>query len=240
MSIEAPLYSRIKSAIRRQIENGSLRPGDRTPSERELAETYDVSRMTVRHALNELAREGMLRRVQGQGTFVANSKIEQSVSELVGFSADLHRRGLLPETKTLAVEPIFPSIPLANALGLDLGDLVIRIERLRYAIRKPMSHEISCLPAALVPGLEEKDLDGSLYELLRSDYGIMLTRAQQRIEGLKADAHEAELLGIDKGDVLLRLERVSFADPDRPVEFVRALYRADSYVLLSSLAARSD
>lgn len=239
MSGRIPLYSRIKGAIRRQVEDGSLAPGDRAPSERELAERYGVSRMTARHALSELAHEGMLVRLQGQGTFVADRKVEHSVSELVGFSEDMRRRGLLPGSATLAVERIRPSLALATALAIDLGEPVVRIERIRYAARKPMSHETSYLPAERVPGIEERDLDGSLYELLRDAYGVTLARAEQRIEGLKADEREAELLGIDVGDVLLRLERTSW-DAERPVEFVRALYRADRYVFLSSLAARPD
>lgn len=239
MSTRTPLYRRIKDGIKQHIEDGTLGPGSRAPSERELADRYGVSRMTARQALSELAQEGLLQRVQGQGTFVADHKIEQSVSELIGFSEDMRRRGLESHTQVLAVERGFPSLDLSTQLGIGLGEATVSLERLRFAAGRPMSHEISVLPAHLVDGIEQQDLRGSLYALLRDVYGIRLTRAEQRIEGLRADERQAEILGVKPGDVLLRLERVSYSG-DQPVEHVDAYYRADRYAFSASLEARDE
>jgi len=237
MSTEMPLYRRIKDGIKQHIEDGTLGPGSRAPSERELAARYGVSRMTARQALSELAQEGLLERIQGQGTFVAEKKIEQSVSELIGFSEDMRRRRLESHTQVLAVERGFPSLDLSTQLGIGLGEPTVSIERLRFAAGRTMSHEISVLPAHLLEGIEKQDLSGSLYALLRDVYGIHLTRADQRIEGLRADERQASILDVQPGAVLLRLERVSYAG-DLPIEHVDAYYRADRYAFTASLEAR--
>ena len=239
MSIKTPLYRRIKDGIKQHIEDGTLGPGARAPSERELAGRYGVSRMTARQALSELAQEGLLQRVQGQGTFVADHKIEQSVSELIGFSEDMRRRGLESHTTVLTVKRDFPSLEISTQLGIGLGEATVSLERLRFAAGRPMSHEVSVLPAHLVDGIEQQDLRGSLYTLLRDAYGIRLTRAVQRIEGLRADERQAEILGVKPGDVLLRLERVAYSG-DQPVEHVDAYYRADRYAFIATLEARDE
>ena len=232
---DAPLYTQIKNAIQRSIETGELKPGDLAPSERDLAERYHVSRMTARHALQNLATEGFIHRYQGKGSFIADPKIEESLLELVSFSEDMQRRGLIPSTKVVSVKQESPERAIAQALGIDLGNQVTRIERLRFASGQPMALETSFIPSELCSGIEHQDLTGSLYALLETTYDLRLARAEQTLEGLPAGEREAELLAIHAGDVLLRLKRTSFDAGGLAVEYVHALYRADKYIFFANL-----
>ena len=232
---DAPLYTQIRNAIQRSIETGQLKPGDLAPSERDLAEQYHVSRMTARHALQNLATEGFIHRYQGKGSFIADPKIEESLLELVSFSEDMQRRGLVPTTEVVSVIQESPERDIAAALGIDLGNQVTRIERLRFASGQPMALETSCIPSALCPDIENQDLTGSLYSLLEEKYDLKLARAKQTLEGLPAGQREADLLAIRAGDVLLRLKRTSYDTQGLAVEYVHALYRADKYIFFANL-----
>lgn len=225
-----PLYSQIKAIIQAQIDDGDLKPGDQAPSERDLAARYGVSRMTARQALQSLEHEGLIQRVQGVGSFVARSKISESLPQLVGFSEDMRRRGLVPSTQVLSIREELPSRLLAKELQLNLGENVTHIHRLRSASGEVMALETASIPSSRCPGIGDHDLTGSLYDLLERSYGIVLARASQVIEGIQAGPAEAELLSIPVGSVLLRLRRNSYDADGTPVEHVVALYRADRWM----------
>jgi len=225
-----PLYSQIKAIIQSQIDDEELKAGDRAPSERDLAKRYGVSRMTARQALQALEQEGLIRRVQGVGSFVAQTKITESLPHLIGFSEDMRRRGLMPITQVLSIREELPTRLLAKELQLNLGQTVTHIHRLRSASGERMALETASIPSQRCPGIAEEDLTGSLYDLLERKYGIVLSRASQVIEGIHAGPAEAELLAIPVGSVLLRLRRSSLDAEGTPVEHVVALYRADRWV----------
>lgn len=227
---ELPLYSQIKAIIQRQIDEEELKPGDRAPSERDLATRFGVSRMTARQALQALEQEGVIRRVQGRGSFVARSKISESLPHLVGFSEDMRRRGLVPSTEVLSIREELPTRALAGELRLALGQTVTNIHRLRSASGERMALETASIPSHLCPGIADEDLTGSLYDLLERKYGIALARASQVIEGVHAGPAEAALLSIPVGAALLRLRRRSVDATGVPVEYVVALYRADRWM----------
>lgn len=231
----SPLYTQIKNALQRRIETGELKPGGLAPSERDLAEQYHVSRMTARQALQNLANDGFILRFQGKGSFIAEPKIEESLLELVSFSEDMQRRGLVPSTKVVSVAQEIPQRNIAEALNIALGNRVVRIERLRLASGQPMALEISYIPSELCPAIEQQSLTGSLYTLLEMKYQLRLARAKQRLEGVAAKTREAALLEIEVGDVLLSLKRTSFDAQGLTVEYVHALYRADKYVFFADL-----
>lgn len=238
-SAEQPLYLQIKAVIQNQIETGELQIGDRAASERELSETFEVSRMTARQALKELEQEGYLERIRGRGSFVAVPKVQESLLELISFSEDMQRRGLRASSKVLSITAKTPDRRIASRLEISLSTKVICIERLRYAANSTMAYEKAYLPQNLVLDIEQEDLSRSLYQLLFTKYGIMLDTADQSLEGLVANSHHAELLGVPEGAVLLQLERVSRDVTTKPIEFVQACYRADRYSFTAQLKRKS-
>jgi GntR family transcriptional regulator len=235
-----PLYYRIKRDLLAAIEEGTLKAGDRVPSERELTERYGVSRMTARHALGTLEQEGFLQRVQGKGTFVAPPKLEQPLVGLNSFTEDMRMRGLLPSTqvRSVTVEPAGER--LGALLGLPAAEPAYRIERLRLANGEPMALETVYLSARLVPGLPDLDLTRSLYALLEERWGIRLAGAMQSLEAVLAGPEEAEVLHVLPGAPLLALTRISKNRAGDPIEYTRSLYRADRYRFTVSLTRKED
>lgn len=225
-----PLYYQLKEIIKENIKNGQYQEGDRLPPERLLAETFSISRMTVRQAMNELVHEGFLVRKPGQGTFVAKPKLVQGLFKLSSFSEDMRSRGLSPSSKVISFQKIQPSACIADALLLKPHQEVFRIERLRLANGEPMALETTHLPASRCSGLSENELaTGSLYKLLEEKLGIILDKAQETLEASLANSYEAKLLNIAKGDPVILRERTTYDINELPIEFVKSIYRADRY-----------
>jgi len=231
----SPAYQQIMAVLRQSIERGDLPTGTRVPSERALAREHGVSRMTARHALDTLSRDGIIMRVPGSGSFVSSRKVEHSVSELIGFSDEMRRSHLNPTSRVLSATQVVVPAPLAKKLELPVGTSCHRIERLRFANGEAMSHEVSWVRVDRAPDLADLDLSGSLYHMLATRYEVALDSASQRIEAVACDAATAELLEVPASSPLLRLERITYDEASTPVELVIAQYRGDKYVLLSRL-----
>src|SRR4051794_37279618 len=179
-----------QSETRRQVLDliEQLGVGSAIPSERQLSVDLGVSRLTLRAALDDLAREGHLVRRRGSGTFVQQPKIAQELT-MTSFSEDMRRRGMVPGSRTVSLTTELAGARLGRALQVSPGDKVLVIKRLRLADGEPMAIETLHLPERLVPGLEPDDLDrGSLYELLGETYGIAIAEATQAIEPTVTDA----------------------------------------------------
>jgi GntR family transcriptional regulator len=231
-----PKHLQLRDLLQRLIEDG-LEPGSPIPSERDLAETYGLSRMTVRQAINALVAEGRLERRLGRGTFVARPKMDVQI-RLMGFTEDMRRRGMTASSRTLSFERIQASTALADHLEIESGDPVVRLVRLRYADDIPMAIERTHIPERLVPGLIEHGVPESLYRHLNEEYGIVLTWGEQQIEAATTSAEDAPVLGIRPDGVVLVMARRSFAD-DVQVEYATSAYRADRYQLWVPLAQAS-
>jgi GntR family transcriptional regulator len=185
--------------------------------------------MTLRHALSELARRGLVTRSVGRGggTFVAEPKVEQDLTTLAGFSEQLRRHGMTPGARVLAAAE-YPAGPAsATALGLTEADHVYGVRRLRLADGRPMVLEHSLFPTALFPGMLRCRLDGSLYELLETRYGQRPHHARERLEPVTASVREAEALDVAEGAPLMLVERTAYSASGQPVEFARDLFRGD-------------
>ena len=206
-------------------------PGDRLPSERELASRHGVARMTVRGAIDQLVRDGLVHRVHGQGTFVSEPRIAQS-SSLTSFSEDMAARGMVPSSIVLAQE-VVPAVPaVALPLEVPAGEPIVRIERIRQGDGDPIALERTHLPARRFVGLDEVPLtDRSLYEVLHDEYGCELGTSEQRIAGVALSDAEAHLLHTDADTPALRIERVTRDMQGRPIELVRSVYRGDRFEL---------
>jgi GntR family transcriptional regulator len=223
------VHGQIEDWLANAIAARELAPGDRLPTENDLAAWLGVSRMTLRHALGELAQRGLVTRTVGRGggTFVAEPKLEQDLTTLAGFSAQLRRHGKVAGARVLAATLIPASAAAAAALGLSEGDQVAEVRRIRMADGKPIVIEHSLFPAALFPDLLECRLDGSLYELLEERYGQRPHRARERLEPVVAGVREAEALEVDEGAPLMLVERIAYSATGRPLEFARDLFRGD-------------
>jgi GntR family transcriptional regulator, nutrient-sensing system regulator len=213
----------------------SMAAGSPVPGERDLAQRYGTSRTTIRQALAELVIEGRLVRRQGKGTFVAPPKVAQLL-ELAGYTEEMRARGLNPQTQILDTGYRPADEELALLLGIRPGGRVLRIHRLRLADGEPMSIDTSHLPARRFPGLRRNlERHNSLYETLRVAYDIQLAEAEETIETVLADPHDAALLGVDAGLPLLLLSRHAFDVTGEPVEWAQSWYRGDRYKFVTRL-----
>ena len=217
------------------LASRELRPDEAIPSERELMTRYDVSRATVRRAVESLVNEGLLHRIHGRGTFVARPRLESRL-HLASFTQDMRRRGLTPSTHLLAVELDEPPADVAAALELSTGAGAWRIERVRLANGRPIALEHGWYPEPLLPGLGQLDLSGSLYTLFGEVFDLTIDSAEQTLWSEAADAAVAQRLDAPVHSPLLVFRRVACAG-GRPVEQVTSRYRGDRYQLHMSLGS---
>ena len=224
-----PLHAAIGAQLAAAIAAGQLVPGARLPPERHLAESLGVSRMTVRQALGELERDGLLRRVVGRagGTFVREPKGEPRSTGPAGLSAQLRRQGLAAAAELISAEVEPARRRTAAALGLEPNERVVVIVRLRLADGKPLAVERSSLPVRLFPDIEEMDLGGSLYDLMEESFGRRPVRAVEILETAEARPSDARTLGLKRGAPILLVERIGYAADGTAVEFARDRFRGD-------------
>lgn len=234
-----PLYLQLKELLEAAIDSGSLPPGARLPSERELAETYQVSRMTARQALQILAHDGRTVSRVGKGTFVSEPKIPQELQALTSFSEEMARLGMKTTSRVLTAEVRPASDDIARRLHLLPGTEIVVLVRVRCGDDLPMALESAHLNHALCPGLLGRgDFSRvSLYDVLRHSYGLSVVRAEQIIETRLPQSREADALGIDRLTPVMNIERTTFDVLGRPVEFVRSVYRGDKYQFRTVLTA---
>jgi GntR family transcriptional regulator len=225
-----------QSATRQQVLDliEQLGVGRAIPSERQLSSDLGVSRLTVRAALDDLAREGYLVRRRGSGTYVQQPKIAQELT-MTSFSEDMRRRGMTPGSRTLSLARELAGARLGRLLHVSPSEELLVIKRLRLADGESMAIETLHLPASLVPGLQPADLDGSFYDLLRERYGLAITSGTQAIEPTVTDEVESAALGVPLHSPAFLFERTSRDDEGRTVEFVQSVYRGDRYRIVTEL-----
>lgn len=228
-----PLYIQIRDYLRMQIQTGVYAVGSRLPSERELADRLNVSRMTARQALQALTQEGLAYSKVGKGTYVSPTKIDQDLQTLVSFSEECRRLNLIPSSRVLkaTVQPADRSV--AERLQIAPGTEIVLLKRIRLANGKPLALETAHLDHHLCPNILQKhDFNHeSLYEVLREEYGWALVWAEQIIEARLPNATERQLLSLNQETPVLSIIRVTFSKQDRPIEFVTSVYRGDQYHL---------
>ncbi|MCE8537909.1 GntR family transcriptional regulator [Ruegeria pomeroyi] len=229
-----PRYVQLKRRLEEGISSGVLPPNSSLPPERELAGITDLSRVTVRKAIQELVRDGLVEQRQGSGTFVIEpvARMEQSLSRLTSFTEDMAQRGMETKSKWLERGVFAPTEQEARTLDLGDGDEVARIYRLREAGGRPMALERASLPLDILPNPIQ--VTTSLYEVLGRS-GNRPVRAVQKISAINIEAREAELLGVVEGAAGLSIERISYLESGRVAELTRSLYRGDAYDFVAEL-----
>ncbi len=235
-----PLYYQVKTVVLQRIRAGEFKPNDQLPAEDVLARQFGVSKATVRHALNELTREGVLRRVQGSGTFVADPRIELGAKQLLSFTAEMRARGLEPSSRVLHQEVQVADARLTDLLGLPAEAGVLCLRRLRLTRGEPMILQTTYLPLHLAPGIEHRDFsNNSLYEVLSDSYGVVPARAHETHRAVLLAPHEAEVLNSEPGTAALKVQRITFDATGRPFEVVDSLMRGDRYEIVIDVASEA-
>ncbi len=228
--IDRPIYKQIYDGFSQQIESGELKAGDLIPSERELCEQLKISRMTVRAAMDELVRDGLLIRKHGSGTVVSATKITKNALGFMSFSEDMHSRDMKPSSKVLTFTEMMADDLVASQLGLSTPAKVIYFERVRLANEEPMALERGYLPYDRFSGILEYDLNiHSLYNILEKECDSYPEVAEEIIEAVIMNEKEARLLGVTKGSPALLAKRITRDNKGNIIETVQTLYRADRY-----------
>jgi GntR family transcriptional regulator len=226
-----PAYQKIQHAVLRQIESGQLKPGDAVDSERELAKIHGVSLMTARHGLSMLEREGFVLRRPGAGTFVGPPKIH--FNKLTSFTEEMAARGLPVRSKVLSFAVVDNEQEAAARLSLTVQTNVIKFERLRLGGDEPFALETCYLSAEEFGKIDRTALErGSLFNILKYDYGVELSYADEEIDATNASPLTARLLKSPRDLPLLRIRQVIYSTRARPTMYVLGFYRSDRHRVL--------
>lgn len=233
-----PLYEQLKRSLLAMMKTGMFKPGDRLPPTADLCQRFRVSHITVGKALSDLARDGVVSRIQGKGTFVASPPIERRLTNLLSFTREMARQGLAVRSRVLSAEEI-PATPQQNRLfGRPPTEAAsyLRIQRLRFVDGMPACLATSIFPAAVGRRLARLPLqNASFYELLENDLGLHLYREERWITPMVATARLARLLEVRPGAPLFRLEGMTYLEGDVPIEATDTIFRGDRFRFVANL-----
>ncbi len=223
-----PKYSQVKATILLRIRDGAWTPGTLIPSELELGKEFGVSRITIRRAISDLVHEGKLYATQGKGTFVARKKVpERFVQQAFGIHEDMQRQGVQLQTTVLRQDQIPAPSEVATMLHIQQEEPVNILTRIRSVEDEKLLLSTTYIPASLCPDLYKLDISGSLYQLLRTHYNLILARGVRSLEAIAAPQQEARLLDIALGSPLLLLDSVGYLADGRIFEYSRTYQRGD-------------
>lgn len=233
-----PLYEQLTKLLRQQIANGEFGPDEKLPSEKQLSENYQVSRITAKQALLLLESEGLIYRVQGSGSFVAPKRVKRQLNQLGGFSEDLQLSGIDVQRRLLESNYKSPSDSVRSKLELAEGEMVLVVKRLMLLENETIAIFTSYHPEHLVRNLTLEELNKKgLYELISQRLGLKLSYADQVIELGRANGEEARLLGVPAGDPMFRVLRKTFLEDGKAIEYARSVFRGDRVEFYSRLEA---
>lgn len=225
-----PLYARLRDQLRAGILDGRLQPHQKLPSESELSAAHGVSRITVRQALGDLQKEGLILRLQGKGAYVSHPHSSQSLNRLQGLGEALADQGQSVHSQRLSMKRMKAPPAVAGELGLAAATEAYRLIALRYVDREPISVNRSWFPLALGERIARLDLSGrDLIEVLEKDLGQKVAQAQLDISAVAMPAWEARKLKVSAGEPALRVHRIVGSAKDVPLQVETAIYRADAF-----------
>ncbi len=225
-----PLYYQLQEIIRARIESGQWGPGQQLPPEAELCEEFKLSRGTVRQALADLVREGMLHRRRGKGSFVATPKIPQDIMRVAGGFSAYAKQVIGSELGSRLIQAgvVRASGSLAGKFRIPEGSELIEVRKVKLADGQPYFLATSYVPRHICPGLESEDhSSGSLFEMLREKYGITIARVEGWFEPILINEYEASILEVEKGSPAMLYERMRFTADDQPVMLSKHVIRGD-------------
>ena len=226
----APLYTQIKDTLRARVLDGTYKPHQQMPSESEMTAIFGVSRITVRQALGDLQKEGLIFRIHGKGTFVSKPKVFQDLARLQGFGEAMSRMGYETFNKLLSFKSVPAGKVIAEKLRVTARTMVSEIKRVRYLNREPISIDITYLPQEIGERLKKEDLaTRDIFLILENDYGISLGNSDLQIESMLADSALSFALNVEEGSPILRIERLTYITNRQPLDFEYLYYRGDAF-----------
>lgn len=233
MDERAPKYYILKKTLEERIENEEFPADQPIPSERELMETYQVSRITVRKAIDELVNEGFLYKIQGKGTYVKTDEHSNNLFAITSCTEDVLRMGMTPSKKVVVEELVYANSKHAKALEITQDEKVYMLGRISYADQEPLNYTLTFLPEKLFPGLEHHSFDTeSLYQVLQKEYGVRITTARRTIEAILARDDVAEYLDLEEGSPIILFRCVTYGvvnGKEIPIETFKCYYRTDKF-----------
>ncbi|MGT2906343.1 GntR family transcriptional regulator [Streptococcus dentiloxodontae] len=218
-----PAYIQIHDHIKAEIDEGVWKIGQRLPSERDLSDDFEVSRMTVRQAITLLVDEGILERRMGAGTFVASSRVKEKMRGTTSFTEIVKNQGKQPSSRLISYNRIRPNEFEIKHLGLQPKSYVVRMERVRYADDLPVVYEVASIPEKLIRDMNKKEVTEHFFKTLTNN-GYSIGKSQQTISASLADSKLAKYLSVSKGAAILNLTQVSFLQDGQAFEYVRSYY----------------
>jgi GntR family transcriptional regulator len=225
-----PLYIQIKEAIRAKIIDGTYVGHQQLPSENDMITAFGVSRITVRQAVNDLQKEGLLFKVHGKGTFVALPNVAQELTHLQGFGEAMHRLGHETFSEVFGLKTVKASSVARAKLQIDADSPVTEIRRVRYLNREPISIDYSWVRHDVGSRLTEKNLrEKDLFSLLENELHQRLHSADVEIDATSASNDVATRLNVAPGSPILRIERLTYAQQEKPLVFEYLHYRAETF-----------
>lgn len=226
-------YLLLKREIVAKINNEEYRIGEIIPSEREFMDIFQMSRITVRKAIDDLVNEGYLYRIQGKGTYVKSDEHNYDLFSLTSCTQDITSSGMVASRKIITAEVMSADKVRQRRLHMSNGEKVFKLERVYYADGTPINDTTTYLPLTLFAGLEEHSFDReSLYEILEKQFGVKITNARRTIEAVLAHEEVAENLEVNEGEPLLLFRSITFGmvnGVERPIETFKSHYRTDIY-----------
>lgn len=235
-SSKLPLYQQLYEIMYASFLRGEWKPGDMLPSEAELVDKYQVSRITVRQVLDRLVNEGLISRERGRGTFVLQPTLEQGMHRIISFTDDMRQRGIKPETRLLSSSLITAPQEIAERLQVNPDEELAMIKRLRLGNGEPLSTEESYLIHRYCPGILEHDfVSNSMRMILEREYDIHWSHARQVIRSVPSPRSLVKILMTRPNSAILYIERISFDQNNTPVEYLRLYHRGDRYALYNEL-----
>lgn len=233
MEERAPKYYILKKVLEEKIENEEFPADEPIPSEWELMEMYQVSRITVRKAVDELVNEGYLHKIQGKGTYVKTDERSSNLFAITSCTEDVVRMGMKPTKKVMVAELVYANAKRAKALEITQEERVFMLGRILFADQEPLNYTVTFLPEKLFPGIDRHSFDReSLYQVLQEEYGVRLTKARRTIEAILARDEVAEYLDIEEGSPIILFRCVTYGivnGKEIPVENFKCYYRTDKF-----------
>lgn len=231
--VRVPKYYQLKRDIVRKIESEEYSPEGPIPSERELMEQHQVSRITVRKAIDELVVEGYLYKVQGKGTYVKTDEKSNDLFSLVSCTQAVRNMGMTPSKRVISAEVMRADKKRTKALNLTGEDQVYRLARVLYADEEPLNYTVTYLPEKLFPGLEKHDFEEeSLYQVISEQYQATITKARRTVEAVLVKDEIAEYLEIEPGMPVILFGCTTYGEvngQEKPIENFKCYYRTDKY-----------
>jgi GntR family transcriptional regulator len=225
-----PLWHQLQQLLLDKIDGGVWQPGDLIPGEQELQDQYGLSRTTVRQALRELELAGRVTRYRGRGTFVSAPKLRHSQEPKRSLARTLLRRGMTPGWRVLSHGPVSAPREVAERLGCDPGAEVYRVMRLRLANDEPIGLHVAHVAPAFRRLVDEARIGtGGSMEYLHCGDALDGSRAERVLEAIAANAEEADLLDVEPGAPMLRIQRLLTSAAGDPIEHLCAVYRGDRF-----------